>query len=311
MQLDKTAIAIKQRNLDELLDLSLAVLRRFGPALLQTALLGALPFAILNGLLLSSSIVMNGYLFDKDGWFRFRFLLCMAILVYTQAPLAMAGVTIKLGNLMFGIQSSKQQTLKAIGKQWFSVFGVLGILRGIFPMIALIGGIEFFSGNREFAASVGTFWIAMLALMIAAIRSVRPFAPEILLLEKCPIFSLKRKGSGNQLLFGQRSKRLHQAGGELFQAFFFAGIVSAAFLLILNLTFVFLVGSLAGAWEWGWWMDLFFYPLALWAIAFWGTILRFLVYMNTRIGGEGWELELKLKAEANRFQDAEARNRVE
>ena len=311
MQLDKTAIAIKQRNLDELLDLSLAVLRRFGPALLQTALLGALPFALLNGLLLSSSMVMRGYLFDQDGWLRFRFLVCMAMLVYTQAPLAMAGVTIKLGNLMFGIQSSKQQTLKAIGKQWFSVFGILAMLRGIFPMIALIGGMEYFSLNRDFANYVGTFWISMVAFMIAAIRSVRPFAPEILFLEKCPLFSLKRKESRNPMLFGQRSKRLHQAGGELFQASFFAGIVSAVFLLILNLTCVFLVGSLAGAWEWGWWMDLFFYPLALWAIALWGTILRFLVYMNTRIGAEGWELELKLKAEATRFQDAEARNRVE
>ena len=311
MQLDKTAIAIKQRNLDELLDLSLAVLRRFGPALLQTALLGALPFALLNGLLLSSSMVMRGYLFDQDGWLRFRFLVCMAMLVYTQAPLAMAGVTIKLGNLMFGIQSSKQQTLKAIGKQWFSVFGILAMLRGIFPMIALIGGMEYFSLNRDFANYVGTFWISMVAFMIAAIRSVRPFAPEILFLEKCPLFSLKRKESRNPMLFGQRSKRLHQAGGELFQASFFAGIVSAVFLLILNLTFVFLVGSLAGAWEWGWWMDLFFYPLALWSIALWGTILRFLVYMNTRIGAEGWELELKLKAEATRFQDAEARNRVE
>ncbi|RLS67562.1 MAG: hypothetical protein DWH99_16715 [Planctomycetota bacterium] len=311
MQLDKTAIAIKQRNLDELLDLSLAVLRRFGPALLQTALLGALPFALLNGLLLSSSMVMRGYLFDQDGWLRFRFLVCMAMLVYTQAPLAMAGVTIKLGNLMFGIQSSKQQTLKAIGKQWFSVFGILAMLRGIFPMIALIGGMEYFSLNRDFANYVGTFWISMVAFMIAAIRSVRPFAPEILFLEKCPLFSLKRKESRNPMLFGQRSKRLHQAGGELFQASFFAGIVSAVFLLILNLTFVFLVGSLAGAWEWGWWMDLFFYPLALWAIALWGTILRFLVYMNTRIGAEGWELELKLKAEATRFQDAEAGNRVE
>jgi len=311
MQLDKTAIAINQRNLDELLDLSLAVLRRFGPALLQTALLGALPFALLNGLLLSSSMVMRGYLFDQDGWLRFRFLVCMAMLVYTQAPLAMAGVTIKLGNLMFGIQSSKQQTLKAIGKQWFSVFGILAMLRGIFPMIALIGGMEYFSLNRDFANYVGTFWISMVAFMIAAIRSFRPFAPEILFLEKCPLFSLKRKDSGNPMLFGQRSKRLHQAGGELFQASFFAGIVSAVFLLILNLTFVFLIGSLAGAWEWGWWMDLFFYPLALWAIALWGTILRFLVYMNTRIGAEGWELELKLKAEATRFQDAEARNRVE
>lgn len=311
MQLDKTAIAIKQRNLDELLDLSLAVLRRFGPALLQTALLGALPFAILNGLLLSSSTVMRGYLFDQDGWLRFRFLLCMAVLVYTQAPLAMAGVTIKLGNLMFGIHSSKQQTFKAIGKQWFSVFAILAILRGTLPMIALVGGMEYFSVNRDVTNYVGTFWMSMVALMIAAVRSVRPFAPEILFLEKCPIFSLKRNELGNQLLFGQRSTRLHQAGGELFQASFFAGIVAVVFLLILNLTFVFLVGSLAGAWEWGWWMDLFFYPLALWAIALWGTILRFLVYMNTRIGGEGWELELKLKAEANRFQDAEARNRVE
>lgn len=311
MQLDKTAIAIRQRNLDELLDLSLAVLRRFGLPLFQTALLGALPFAILNGLLLSSSMVMKGYLFDQDGWFRFRFLLCMAILVYTQAPLAMAGVTIRLGNLMFGIPNSKQQTLKAIGKRWFSIIGILAILRGAIPMIALIGGIEFSGADRDFTAYVGTFWICMYVLLIAAVRSVRPFAPEILLLEKCPIFSVNRKDSVNPLRFGQRSKRLHQAGGELFQASFFAGVVSAVFLLILNLTFVFLVGSLAGAWEWGWWMDLFFYPLALWAIAFWGTILRFLLYMNTRIGGEGWELELKLKAEAIRFHEAEARNRVE
>jgi hypothetical protein len=311
MQLDKTAIAITQRNLDELLDLSLAVLRRYGPQLLLAALLGAVPFAILNGLLLSSSVVMKGYLLDQDRWLRFRFLLWMAALVYAQSPLAMAGVTMKLGNIMFGIQSSKQQTLKAIGKQWFSVVGVLAILRGAIPLTALVAAVENLILNRDFADAVGSFWIPMIVLIIAAIRSVRPFAPEILLLEKCPMFVFNRKDRGNQMRFGQRSKRLHQAGGELFQATFFSGIVATVFLLVLNLTFIFLVGSLVGAWEWGWWMDLFFYPLALWSIAFWGTILRFLVYMNTRIRGEGWELELKLKAEAIRFQKTEARNRVE
>jgi membrane protein implicated in regulation of membrane protease activity len=94
---------------------------------------------------------------------------------------------------------------------------------------------------------------------------------------------------------------------ELFFVMLAAGMIGAAFLLVLNLTSTFLIGSLAGAWSWGWWMDLVLFPLSLWTVAFWATILRFLVYMNTRIRGEGWELELKLKAEARRVQDAEER----
>lgn len=65
MQLDKTAIAISQRNLDELLDLSLSVLRRYGLKLLGVAILGVLPFAIINALLLSSRMMSGGYILDS------------------------------------------------------------------------------------------------------------------------------------------------------------------------------------------------------------------------------------------------------
>ncbi|MFM8215890.1 MAG: hypothetical protein ACKN82_14785, partial [Pirellula sp.] len=101
MQLDKTAIAISQRNLDELLDLSLSVLRRYGFKLLGVAFLGALPFAIINALLLSTRTMSGGYILDSAD--RAIFIFWMAVLVYVESPLAMAPVTMVLGNMMFGI----------------------------------------------------------------------------------------------------------------------------------------------------------------------------------------------------------------
>jgi len=110
MQLDKTAIAITQRNLDEILDLSLSVLRRYGAKLLIVAFLGALPFAIINALLLSSRTISGGYVLDT--YDRAVFLFWMAALVYVESPLAMAPVTMVLGNMMFGIASILTETFK-------------------------------------------------------------------------------------------------------------------------------------------------------------------------------------------------------
>jgi hypothetical protein len=36
-------------------------------------------------------------------------------------------------------------------------------------------------------------------------------------------------------------------------------------------------------------------------MATWSAIIRFLLYLNTRIRTEGWEVELKLKAEQHRL----------
>jgi hypothetical protein len=188
----------------------------------------------------------------------------------------------------------------------------MAFLRGTIPLIAVIFFIEFVSYDRSFATGIGTFWICLILLIVFLVRGFRPFTPEILLLEKCPWYvrrkSQKDVASKSTITHAQRAARIHLNGGELLFAAMMVGVVASFFLGLLIVTSVILVGSVAGFWTWGWWMDLFFYPVSLWLIAFWGTIVRFLLYMNTRIRGEGWELELKLKAEARRFLEAKERH---
>lgn len=310
MQLDKTAIAISQRNLDDLLDLSLAVLRRHGMTLIKPAVLGALPFAILNALLLwASSSLGDGYSTnDIDSTLRYMWL--MLTLVYIEAPLAMAGVTLVLGNLMFGIQNTRASTLGPLKKQTFPVLWILGCLRMVIPTIVLLGWISMTPGREDYLNNIANFWVLMIGLLVMAVRSFKPFAPEILLLEKCPLGTPKTDTPKAGIHYGMRSSRLHSSGGELFAITLMIGLVALCMLGILIVLSSFLMGSLVGRWSWGWWMELLFYPLSLWTVALWGTVIRFLIYMNTRIRGEGWELELKLKAEARRFKDAQEKNLV-
>ncbi|MFN6400970.1 MAG: hypothetical protein ACK449_13835 [Planctomycetota bacterium] len=308
MELDKTAIAITQRNLDELLDLGLSVLRRYGLQLIKPAFVGVLPFAILNTLLLWSRSTLGGAIPDPQGWPHILLLWLMGILVYVEAPLAMAGVTIVLGNTMFGITNTPGTVIETLKKQSKDVLWVMGFVRGIVPLISLIAFLEFSGINQAYVDSAGMFWVFLISLLIVAIRSFRPYAPEILLLERCKLKPEKSAQTKTSLIYPTRSARLHSASGELFGIAFFMGIVASVFLLILNLSATFMVGSLTGQWSWGWWMDLILYPMALWILAFWATIMRFLVYMNMRIRGEGWELELKLKAEARRYREAKERS---
>jgi hypothetical protein len=307
MQLDKTAIAITQRNLDELLDLSLTVLRRYGLILIKPALLGVIPFFILNAALLWSRTMWGHSGLQVDPWHHSGFLWLTAILVYVESPLALAGVTIVLGNTMFGIANTRQATAGTLRTQSLALVWILGFLRGIIPLIAIVFCFDYLMISRTPTDSIRYFWIGLLLTVIVLVRGARPFAPEIILLEKCRVFAEKTKDPKTSLTYSLRSSRVHAGGVELFFVMLAAGMIGAAFLLVLNLTSTFLIGSLAGAWSWGWWMDLVLFPLSLWTVAFWATILRFLVYMNTRIRGEGWELELKLKAEARRVQDAEER----
>jgi hypothetical protein len=53
-------------------------------------------------------------------------------------------------------------------------------------------------------------------------------------------------------------------------------------------------------------MDIIFFPAILWAMALWDAVIRFLLYLNTRIRLEGWELHLRLNAELNRLLDVKS-----
>jgi hypothetical protein len=69
---------------------------------------------------------------------------------------------------------------------------------------------------------------------------------------------------------------------------------------------LFLNGVIIGFWNWGWWMDMIFFPLILWIAALWDTVIRFLLYLNTRIRLEGWEIYLRLNAEVQRLQEVKS-----
>ena len=44
----------------------------------------------------------------------------------------------------------------------------------------------------------------------------------------------------------------------------------------------------------------YLYPLAMWVVAGYLSVVRFLFYLDLRIRHEGWEVELRLRAEAAR-----------
>jgi hypothetical protein len=142
-------------------------------------------------------------------------------------------------------------------------------------------------------------WLSIAALLMLLFRGINPFAPEILALEQTKLNADPQRP--NAMTYSKRTQWLRKAQGDAAGIGVTAILISVAATLMLCLCAAFLLGVLMGTWKWGWWMDLIIYPIALWITAVWATVLRFLTYMNTRIRAEGWDLELKLRAEAQRL----------
>ena len=65
----------------------------------------------------------------------------------------------------------------------------------------------------------------------------------------------------------------------------------------------FFAATLTNVWEWNWLMTTILFPLALWLLTAYVAVYRFLSYLDLRIRLEGWEVELKIRAEANRLAE--------
>ena len=65
--------------------------------------------------------------------------------------------------------------------------------------------------------------------------------------------------------------------------------------------FVFVKGVFANSWKVTPFMLLYALPLACWMVAIYLNVVRFLRYLDLRIRHEGWEVELRMRAEANRM----------
>lgn len=306
MQLDRTAIVIAQRSADELFDLSLLVMRRYWIKIVPVAIVGAAPFVLLNYIFLRpftdyEQLVMASRDVTPSEGFHFRYLWTMMCLVFLQAPLAMSGVTYFLGQAVFNQETSLRQLARVVSKRSVSLLFVIGILRG--AVLSVILSLWLYATPSLYPEWELVFLSIFIGFAFFLVRSFRPFAPEILLLEQCPLRK-KAGASSDEQSYAKRSGRLHASSGDIFSIQLGISFLALAFLLVMCAGSLFINGAVLGLWRWGWWMDVIFFPAILWLMALWETVIRFLLYLNVRIRLEGWEIYLRFKAELQRLVEA-------
>lgn len=273
MQLDKTRIAIRERSLPELLDLTLVVGRRHFWPLVGWWLVGVAPWAGLNYWLLV--VAGEGFsehdLVDPDRVMSFLYF--QTLLTVLEVPWATAPLTLYLGQALFDPRPRSRQILT----DWLRALPQLLWFQGLWRVVLVVPVIT--------AILPYVAW---------------PYLNEVTLLERNPLWSTKRTGTTTW----RRSRNLHgRSSGELFGRWvaaalcgawltgglWFAGLVLKSYVLNID-------------WEFDVTTFTLWYPAALWGAAGFLAVLRFLSYLDLRIRHEGWEIELRMRAEATRLE---------
>jgi hypothetical protein len=308
MELDKTSIVLRQRSLLDLIDLSLIVTRTYWKPICFFGVIGALPWALLNFWLLIpirdyEVLIASSSEFYEEAPFRMRYVIYMISLILIEAPMAMLGVTYFLGQAVFFEHPTMRDFGKVLAKVWPAIVWALGIVR--FGLLAAV--ITVWVGRLD-ETSIG-FEIFVLGFLcggfICLVRAIRPFASELIILEQLRLFRSKKSVAQSVSTYRERSSWLHQPiTSELLGRYFVMGLAMVCLATSLTFGELFLSGIFLGSWRWGIWMDVVFFPLNVWIVALWCTVFRLLSYIDSRTRLEGWELELRMKAEAERLKGA-------
>jgi hypothetical protein len=291
VQLDRTRIAVRERSGIEILDMALHVVRAYFRPWWQATLLGALPFALINIALLW------GLWVDPDEDFPWCYAWLMSALVVIEAPWATAILTMFLGAAVFEEGINVRKALQETWSRLPQMVWCQGIVRGVVPAIACVALARWMDAEESHWVFDG-FFLSVIGLWSICLRAFRPFINEIVLLERNPL----RARSAQAITAGKRSKYLHEpSGGDLVVRWMGAALVGTLIASAFTLTMVALIGMLFGYWQWGWFMLLVGMPLVFWLTAGYMGVVRFLNYLDLRIRHEGWEVELRLRAEAVRM----------
>lgn len=296
MQLDQTHVVIRVRTLSEIGDLALTMIRRYPEAFFQVFFIGALPWIVLNTAALGwiPWQVGQDQLFDDQSVADLlRYAYWLATLVIVQVPLAGAFCTVYLGQAVFESRPTLGLAWREVRDHFWSLTWALGIWRLALPLML----VPLFRIGQE-ASLWWDFWVPTFALLWVAVqRSGRPFLPEMLLLEQCPI----RSKDEAVVTLKRRSASLHgPITSELSSRFLTVSFVYLVLAASLYMSMIFLRGLLVGTWASDAYTWLIFYPLALWLIGSFSVLVRLLGYLDSRIRLEGWEVELAVRAEAIR-----------
>ena len=90
-------------------------------------------------------------------------------------------------------------------------------------------------------------------------------------------------------------------GGELFSRALGSLLVSCLLIAALLFTLLFLRGMLFGNWDVTPLLMVVVTQIAIWTVMGYFAVVRFLSYLDLRIRREGWEVDLRLRAEGERL----------
>lgn len=284
MKFDQTFIAIRQRNIFEILDLSLHLIRRYFLPLLTLLAINAIPFLLIDWFLL-------GWLAsDISTAYTFAYLVITAALVANQSQIGTIFITCYLGRALFEGNPSIQDSISGPLKKSLQLIWLQGILRLVFPAIGLSIAISQ-GASLEWNITLLIF-IVLFGLVI---RARRPFTSEILLLEKTPMHTQ----DPTTIKYATRSSALHthsantNVGRLLLMALLAIPLTTILFagILLVDSSLNLHVESKAT-------LITIYWPVALWLVAGFIAVVRFLSYIDIRIRQEGWAVELRIRAEA-------------
>lgn len=286
MQLDRTRIPIRERNLGDILDLSLRVVACEFGGLVFCLSLFAIPLMVLNAWLLRNLVAPM-----DESELLVRYLVAQASLIAVETPAGTMIMTLFLGEVLFFGDKNIWRSLRSLGVVWWRFLFCFGIRRLIIPGIALAATIP-----RSFLMSSQEGWLVTIAVVATLMQLARPYLAEIILLERAPLFEREAQA----VKISRRSRLLHSSGlGEALWRQMISGAVALIVLGSILGTVHFLIGTLSFDWERG----AFFYrvviPAAIWLVSGLMAVIRFLCYLDQRIRNEGWEVELLVKAAAD------------
>jgi len=277
VQLDHTRIVVRERSFSERLDLALRVMRVHFPSLAVAALVGCAPMVLFNNWLLGP--VFDGLDLKWEPPLEFLFL--NLLLVVWETPLATSLMTLYLGQATFEEKPSWTRIARDFRSCLPQLIGVQLILRGLITLPMLT-------------------WLWLYA--------ARAYLNEVILLERNP-WRRRRRGVGRGRSKGsetdtmERAFDLHRSETGPLVAGWMASLVIGTLLML-------------AIWHGFWWLraTLFFedaldrasytiyWQVATWLVIGYFTVVRFLGYLDLRIRREGWEIELRMRAEGERLE---------
>jgi len=298
VQLDNTHIAVRERNLKDICDLSLHVMRQFWRPIVLTSLVGAIPLMVINHLLIGWMMQIgnnNAFFYLDESAAITRYVWNMSLLIAIEAPLASIFATAYLGQAVFFDRPNVRDVFADVFKMLPRILWCQLVVRGILPAWLLMMAIP---RHEDLVFGVEVMLFPMLAVYAIGLRAFRPFINEIVLLERNPLFSRNQ----TIMTVSRRSAQLHSpSSGDLVSQGLAMCVMTVCLAIAMFGNFVFVKGVLANSWKVTPFMLLYAMPLACWMVAIYLNVVRFLRYLDLRIRHEGWEVELRMRAEANRM----------